>query len=429
MFHLGWFLSYKVQSWRQTWSGAGMTEWVKPGLYVDMANSLERAGFDYIMFEDGSFIPDAYGSSAEYALRTATTAPKHDPMALIAAISGATKNIGLIATMTTTFYPPFLGARLMTTLDHLTDGRVGVNLVTSHNVRTAQNYGLAEQVEHDERYAMANEWIDLVGQLWESWEPGAVVMDEENGVFVDHTKVHPIDLEGKYFRSRGPLNAIPGPQRRPVICQAGGSAPGRDFGAAHADTIIAQVRSVQDMRAYREDISARATAHGRDPESIKVLFLSSYILAESDAEATAKADAADAAQAANIQANLSMMSFSSGIDFTKFDLDAPVPQVETNAGRTSTALHLEGRGEGLTLRDIAAAPPPGIRVVGSPETVAAQMGEVMEEAGGDGFLVLGATHRRFIAEIADGLAPVLRRKGLIRSGYAHPTLRQNLLDF
>lgn len=429
MFHMGWFLSYQVQSWNGQWSGRGATEWTQPDLYVDMARSLERAGFDYLMFEDGSFISDAYGSSMEYALSTARLAPKHDPLPLVAAVASHTRDIGLIASVTTTFYPPFLAARMLTTLDHISGGRIGANLVTSHNVRTAQNYGLAEQIEHDERYAMADEWVEVCNRLWGSWEPDAVLADTGQGVYADHTKVHPIDFEGKYYRCRGPLTTVPGPQGRPVLCQAGGSKAGKEFGAKHADTIIAQVTSIEQMKAYREDISALAVANGRRPQDVKVLFICTFTLTESDAQAAEARTAQAAAVEANVEANLAMMSFASGQDFSRLDLDAPLPRVQTNAARSTTAMLLDGHPDGTTLRQVASKPMPILSFAGTPDVVAAEMGEVVAESGADGFLVSGRVDRRYIAEVTDGLAPALRKRGLIRDGYAHPTLRENLLAF
>lgn len=429
MFHMGWFLSYAVQSWRQPWSGRGGTEWVQPGLYVDTARALERAGFDYMMFEDGSFIPDAYGGSAEWSLAHAMTAPKHDPLALVATIGAATRRIGLVATVTTTFYPPFLAARLLTTLDHLTDGRVGLNIVTSHNDRTAQNYGLDGQIEHDLRYEMAAEWMDTVGALWNCWDDDALVMDPESGVFADHRKVRHADVTGTHHRSRGPLNLPPGPQRRPVVCQAGGSPAGRDLGARYADTIIAQARTVEDVRAYRAEVDRLATAAGRDPAEVKVLFLATFTLADTVGRAEEKRRAKDAATATSVEPALASLSFASGIDFGAFPLDEPLPAVTTNAARSVTALHLRDT-EGMTLREIASRRLTGaLEFTGTPDTVAAEMGELMAEAGGDGYLVQAPVTRRTVAEIADGLAPALRRRGLVRDGYAHATLRENLLAF
>ena len=253
--------------------------------------------------------------------------------------------------------------------------------------------------------------------------------DLDSGVFTDPAKVHPADFAGEHFRTRGPLNVPAGPQGRPVICQAGGSPAGRDFGARYADTILAQVGSVEEMKAYRDNISARAVAHGRRPEDVKVLFLASFVVADSDGRAQEMYRRQVAATAANIEANLVAMSYASGRDFSAYDLDAPIPDVRTNAARATTEHHLRPRDGAVTLRDIAEKPVHTVRFVGSPDTVAGQMDEAMRHAGGDGFLVSGPVNRRYIAEIADGLGPVLRRRGLTRDHYAQPTLRGNLREF
>lgn len=429
MFHMGWFLSWQVQSWNQMWSGTGGTEWNHPELYIDMAKSLERAGFDYLMFEDGSFVPDSYGSSTEWWLKNARSVPKQDPMSLIPIVSHFTERIGLIGTMTTSFYPPYMAARTMSTLDHLSHGRVGANLVTSHNVRTAQNFGYDEMFEHDLRYEMADEWIELVKGLWSSWEPDAVQLDYDRGIYADFEKVKPIDFKGRFYSSRGPLNTTPSPQGRPVICQAGGSPAGRGFAAKHADTIIAQVESVDAMKAYRDDVRARMVEFGRNPDDCKVMFIISPVLGETQEEALAKHDRILAGFRTNLDQNLASMSYASGMDFSKFDLDAPFPTVHTNATRSSMEM-IGANATGMTLREAAGADiRKSVDLIGTAASVAEQMGEIAAEVGGDGFLIAGSVTRRYISEIADGLAPELRKRGLIRDGYTHELFRDNLLEF
>jgi FMN-dependent oxidoreductase (nitrilotriacetate monooxygenase family) len=427
MFHMGWFLSFNAAAWRSQWSGRIATEFSHPELYIDMAQALERAGFDYMMLEDGSFIPDVYEGSMRQSLASGSL-PKHDPMALIPLIGRATSRIGVVATTTTTFYPPFLAARLMQTLDHLTNGRIGLNLVTSHNIRTAQNYGLDEQIEHDTRYAMADEWVACVKALWDTWEPNAVVMNDDGGVFVDHTKVHHANFSGRWYSSRGPLNCLPGPQGHPVICQAGGSSAGRAFGARNADTIVASVSSVPAMKKYREEVDALMLEAGRKPSDCKVLFVISPVLGETQAEAEAKRERLQGTEAARIERGLITLSFTTGVDFSKFDLDGPIPELMVNGARSTTERILNRPGA-ITLRDALAGPPPIVDIVGTPDAVAATMGEYMEEVGGDGYLISGTVNRRYIAEIADGLSPALRRRGLIRDGYSHEHLRDNLMAF
>jgi FMN-dependent oxidoreductase (nitrilotriacetate monooxygenase family) len=247
MFHLGWFVGrgYSVHAWNQPWSGTIGSDWMEPDLYIDLAHALERACFDYMLIEDSQFVADAYGGSMEWYLRHASSVPKSDPVALVPLLGQATKRLGIIPTVTTSFYHPFQAARLGATLDHLTHGRVGLNIVTAHSDRSAQNYGLDRHHDHDLRYRMADEWMEVVTKLWGSWEPGAIVADPKTGVFADHAKIHPIHHEGRYYKSRGPLSTAPGPQGRPVIAQAGGSAAGIAFAAKHADTVLAKVRGIE----------------------------------------------------------------------------------------------------------------------------------------------------------------------------------------
>jgi len=435
MFRLGWFLGsgFGIQPWYGPWAGSSAGDWMKPGIYIDLTTSLERAGFDLLFIEDTAMVEDTYGGSMETTLRYGMMAPKSDPVPLVPLLAGATKHIGLVVTISTIQYPPFLAARSMTTLDHLTEGRAGINVVTSVTHRVAQNFGYDRHFEHSERYAMADEWMEVVSQLWESWEPGAILMDQETPRYADHTKVHPIDFEGKYFKVRGPLNTIPGPQGRPVVAQAGNSIPGRELAARHADTMLALAGNPGEMKALRLDMDARLIAHGRKPNDLKILFMACPLLADTDDDAQELYRRAEQAKhdPESITRKLWGLSYVSGgvVDYAKYDLDGPVPQ-ELGNGETTTAKAWLADSKEITLRELATGPNNyGMDFVGSCETVAAQMGEAMEEAGGDGFLIYAPMTRRTIDEIADGLAPALRRRGLIRDSYTYPTFRENLLDF
>jgi FMN-dependent oxidoreductase (nitrilotriacetate monooxygenase family) len=433
MFHMGWFLGYGfgVYGWTDQWAGNVPADVGKPQLFMDMATSLERAGFDYLMLEDSSVVPDIYGSSLEYSLKIGVL--RHDPLPLVPLLGAVTSKLGIIATVSTSFYHPFMAARAFTTLDHLLGGRVGINLVTSSPHAAAQNYGMDKLWEHDLRYRMADDWAEAAKSLWDGWDADAVVADAESGYLVDHKKVRYSNYEGEFFRTRGPLNTAPSPQGRPVICQAGGSPAGKDFGAKHADTIIAAVAGVEAMKAYREDISARMRSYGRDPDDCKVLFLIDPILGDTDDEARDRRARLRAAQAADVEQNLSLMSYTSGLDFSVFPLDEPFPDVAhlVNGHQSSVADYTRAAAGGKTLREVAQTRmiTESIELCGSPDTVAAQMGEAMAHAGGDGFLVASNVTRKKITEIADGLAPALRRRGLIRDGYAHDLFRDNLLAF
>lgn len=429
MFHLGWFLKggIGVTGWGDPWAGDIGGNWTSPARYIAMAQALEEAGFDYIMIEDSLMIRDTYQDSMSFALSNSISAPKLDPLPMVPLIAQGTRHIGIIATLATTFNHPFHSARLAATLDHLTNGRVGLNLVTASAHRSAQNFGYDRHFEHDHRYEMAHEWFDVVDALLESWAPDAVVRDAENRVFTDAAKVNPINFEGKFYKSRGPLNVCPGPQRRPVICQAGGSPAGRDFAARVADTIVAAANGAGKMKAYRHDMSTRMRGHGRDPSSCKMLFLVSPIVRETLAEAQDAAARERAATAADLDARLSNLSYMSGVDMAQFDLDGPVPDVMRQGnGHQSVVDQYAGK----TLRQaLEYSPLESVELVGTPDGVAAQMDELMQEVGGDGFLIANTATRRAIGEIADGLAPALRRRGLIRTGYDHALFRDNLLAF
>jgi len=431
MFHLGWFIGkgYSPHNWNQPWSGNIGSDWMEPDLYMDLARALERACFDCLILEDGSFIADAFQGSPEWYLRNAFSVPKSDPLPLVPLLGYVTKRLGIVATITTTFWPPYLAARQGATLDQLTHGRVGLNVVTAHQDRTAQNFGLDRHYEHDFRYEMADEWMQVVTKLWDSWEPGAIVANPDTGVFADHTKIHPIHFEGRFYKSRGPLNTAPGPQQRPVICQAGGSPAGRAFAAKHADFIIAKNRGIAAAKKYHSDIASLMAPHGRGAGSCKVMHCASVIMGDTMQDARDKLARYTANLVNTMDSKLAAMSYLSGIDCSKFDLDQPLPKLDINASRASFEAHLSGDG-GRTLREMLLDPGSGgIDFIGTPDSIAADMGTVMEEVGGDGFLIQDPLTRKAVVEITDGLAPALKRRGLIRAAYEHELFRDNLLAF
>ncbi|PZW39444.1 FMN-dependent oxidoreductase (nitrilotriacetate monooxygenase family) [Humitalea rosea] len=426
-FHLGWFLgnSFGVHGWNQQWGGTSARDWSLPDLHIDLARSLERACFDFLLMEDSVFVPDNYGASMEFYLARALRAPKNDPLPLVPLIAQATTHLGIVPTISTSFYPPYLLARLMATLDLMSKGRVGCNFVTSTAARAAQNFGLDAHIEHDTRYEMAEEFVDLVTQLWASWDADAVVM--EGDVFTDHTKVRPIDFKGHFFTSRGPLNTARPPQGRPVLVQAGSSPQGRHFASRDMDCVIAAYSTVPDMKAFRADMRERVAARGRDPDGCKILFVASPTLGETTAEAQDRHARKQAHRAAAAEVTLAGMASLTDIDFSTFDLDAPIAELTTN-GQQGTLRHFLK--QGATLREIARNYRYGVDdLVGSPDHVAGQMADMMQEVGGDGFMFTGPLTRRYVAEIADGLVPALQKRGVVRTAYAHPQFRDNLLEF
>jgi len=429
-FHLGWFLgnSFGVHGWRQNWGGTTARDWAKPDLHIDLARALERACLEFLLLEDSLFVPDNFGSSTDFYLRRALRAPKNDPLPLVPLMTQATKHLGIVPTISTSFYPPYLLARLIATLDLMSDGRVGCNLVTSTAERAAQNFGLEAHLEHDLRYEMAGEFVEVCSRLWGSWDADAIPMDEAGGVFADPSKVNTVDFQGRFFQSRGPLNTSRPPQGRPLLVQAGSSPQGREFAARHMDVVLAAYGTVPQMKAFRADMRARAAALGRDPDACKVMFLAMPLLGETDAEALERDQRRRAARQAAPELNLASMSSMTDIDFAQFDLDAPLGQLTTN-GQQGTLKQFIAQGG--TLREIAGNYTHGFeQLVGTPDTVAAQMDEIMQEVGGDGFLFsMPNVNRRTLAEIEDGLVPALQDRGLVRKAYEHKQFRDNLLAY
>jgi len=431
-FHLAWFTSFNTPAWRSPWGGETGTEWMTGEYHLSMIRQMERAGFDFIMFEDSTMVSDAMGGTQEMDLKHGLHSPKLDPFPLLPLLARETKHIGLIATGSTSFYPPFILARAMATMDHLTGGRVGWNVVTSSEDIAAQNYGIDRLLPHDERYDMAEEHVEVVKRLWQSWEPDAVMTDRSGGRYADHTKVHPIDHVGKYFSVRGPLTMPPGPQGVLPLCQAGGSPRGRDFAAKHANAIVVTQPIVAKMKEYRDDIRTRAERFGRNPDDIKVLFHLSPVVGETEEDAREQHERLFGMHdPLAVEKVLAMTSAVTEIDFGAYDLDAPFPQDLTTNGHQSVLQDLMERNRGKTLREsLSERAQLGPQVIGTPTTVADQMEALMEEVGGDGFLLLAAPHtRRYIDAICSGVAPELQRRGLVRTAYAHQTLKDNLLAF
>ncbi|GAA5231988.1 NtaA/DmoA family FMN-dependent monooxygenase [Verticiella sediminum] len=426
-FHLAWFLgnSFGVHGWKDPWGGRTALDWASPSLQIDLARAAERACMDFVFFEDSVFVPDNYGSSMDFYLKRALRAPKNDPMPLVPLVAQATRHIGIIPTISTSFYPPYLLARLMATLDLMSEGRVGCNFVTSTAARAAQNFGLDEHIDHDTRYEMADEFVEVVKKLWTSWDADAIVADEERAVFAEPGKVRTIDFEGRFFKSRGPLNTARPPQGTPVLAQAGGSPQGRAFAARHMDVVIAAVSTVQEMKAYRQDLRQRAARNGRDPDHIKVMFQVMPLFGDTDQQAREHLARHRAGQ--DPAKMLAAMGSLFDIDFSTFDLDAPLAELTTNGQQGTLKRFLS---YGRTLREIAGNFTFGLEnIAGTPESVASQLAELMEEVGGDGFVIAGPMTRRYIAEVTDGLAAVLQRRGLTRERYTHRHFRDHLMEF
>ena len=431
-FHLAWFLSqgYGPKAWRSQWPGSESDKhrWMMPDIFVDLAKGLERGCFDYMIIEDSSMVPYTYKGNHDTYLKYGASSPKLDPAVLVPWLAMATRHLGLVPTLSISEYPPYLMARLVNSLDHVTEGRIGWNCVTGSNDGAAENYGHVGQRPHDERYDVADEFADVVTRLWEAWDKDAVVLDPTIPMFADGKKVHPINHEGKYFKVRGPINAPRSPQGRVPICQAGGSPRGQQFASRWADTIITNAISVEGMKTFREDVRKRAVAWGRNPDDIKVLFLA-YPIVDTTMEAALERKRLQETESnKHLDMQLSGLSRLTNIDFAQFDPDQPLPaHLTTNGHQSSLAKWI-----GKTPRSLAsgANSRQGIDLTGTPDHVAGLMAEMMQEVGGDGFLLFNAHFdRRYVMEVCDGLVPELQRRGLTRKAYAHKHFRDNLMEF
>lgn len=432
-FHLAWFLQgSSIQAWGADWTGNISEEWMSAGMFLDLARNIERAGFDYILLEDSIYVGQNWQNKRDMFLENGMSVPRQEPTVIASMMAAATTRLGIVPTLSTFAYHPYLTARIVGTLDQVSDGRAGWNMVTGSSDLSGQNFGLDHLPEHDTRYAMAAEYIDVVTKLWDSWDPGAILADRKSGVLIDPSKVHTIDHAGQYYKSRGPLNSGPAPQGRPVIAQAGGSAKGRETAARYADTIVAHPKGVDAMKEYRDQVRSMMRQFGRDPDSCKVLFMVYPLLGDTMEHAQARAAERRASAEANVDQRLAQLGWVTNIDFSSHDLDAPIGPLSTNGHQSSLEGFIRKSG-GKTLREAIvghSTSGASVDLVGTPDAVAAQMEEAMQEVGGDGFLVaLPNVSRRSVAEITDGLVPALQRRGLVRRQYGCTQFRDNLLEF
>lgn len=434
-FHLSWFLQgSSIQAWGEPWTGNIAQEWMTADMFLDLVRAMERACFDYILIEDSIYIGQNWQNSRDIFLKGGICVPRQEPSVVATLMAAATKRLGIVPTLSTFAYHPYLTARIVSSLDQISGGRAGWNMVTGSSDYSAQNFGMDKLPEHDQRYVMAEEYIEIVKRLWGSWEPGAILDDHENGVLIDPSKVHTIDYKGQYYASRGPLNSGPCPQGQPVIAQAGGSKSGRKIAATHADTIVAAPNGIAAMKQYRDDVRAQMAELGRDPDSCKVLFLLSPIIGETAEHAKWLAEERRVSAEKNLDARMARFGWTTNLDLSGLDLDTPVSELTltTNGHQSSLSQFLTRAGDKPLRQAMIEHVTAGycIDMVGTPDSVAAQMDEAMQEIGGDGFLLtLPDVSRRSIATIMDGLVPALQRRGLTRRAYAHEQLRDNLLEF
>ena len=399
------------------------------GYWTDLAKTLERGLFDGIFLADVLGVYDVFGDSPDAALRHATQVPVNDPLLLVPAMAGVTENLGFGVTVTLSYEPPFPFARRMTTLDHLTGGRIGWNIVTGYLDSAAKGMGRDGQKAHDDRYAVAEEYMEVVYKLWEgSWRDDAVVVDAAADTFTRPDRVRRIKHEGAHYRLDGLHLGEPSPQRTPVLYQAGTSPAGRSFAGRHAECVFMSGPSKQVIGPRVAAVRKAVAEAGRDPAGVLIFALFTVVVAATDAEAAAKL--AEYRRYGSAEGALTLMSGWTGIDFSRLDLDQVVEHVQTEAGRSALEnITRADPNRRWTVRQVAehvAIGGIGPVVVGSPATVADQLEGWIDDTDIDGFNLCFVVRPETFIDVADLLVPELQRRGRYKRAYATGTLREKL---
>jgi FMN-dependent oxidoreductase (nitrilotriacetate monooxygenase family) len=389
--------------------------------YERLAQTAERGLFDAIFFADGQSVGEPAAGPLWHL----------EPLTMLAAIARATDKIGLVSTVSSTFYEPFHAARMLASLDHISGGRIGVNVVTSMFDAEARNHGMPAMPPHEDRYARAAEFIDVALGLWNSWESGALLRDRA-GRYADPDLIRPVLHDGEHFSVAGPLNVPPSPQGSPVIFQAGASEPGRELAAAYAEGVYAVAYDLPSAQAYYGDVKRRIADAGRDPDAVAIMpGLVTYV-ASTEKEARAKQAAVDAYLP--VETSLAQLGRFIQQDCRGWELDAPVPALVPASdftgpqGRYATILRILET-EQPTVRQLLGRLAAGgghATMVGTPEQVADQMQSWFEEGGADGFNLMPPLLPESLEDFVELVVPELQRRGLFRTEYTATTLRGHL---
>lgn len=397
--------------------------------WTGLARLLERGRFDSLFIADVMGVYDVYAGVADAAIRHAVQVPVNDPMLIVPVMAAVTEHLGYGVTFSLTYEHPVPFARRMSTLDHLTKGRVGWNIVTGYLDSAAQNLGLDRQLGHDERYDLADEYLEVVYKLWEhSWEHDAVVRDASTGTYADPAKVHRIEHVGQHFRVPGIHLCEPSPQRTPVLYQAGASSRGLVFAGRHAECVFISAPTHETLRRAVVGIRGAVRGAGRHAEDVLIYAQALIVTGATTAEAHAKFDEYRAH--VDIEAALALLSGWTGIDFSRYEPDDVIEYLENDAGRTALASFSNADpGRQWTVREAAQFVGLGGRgpvLVGSPSDVADALVAWQEATGIDGFnLTYAVTHETF-ADVVELIVPELQRRGVYRTEYETGTLRDRL---
>jgi len=392
---------------------------------VGYARTLERGRFDAFFMADHL----AVLNMPMEALKRSATVTSFEPFTLLSALAMVTERLGLIATASTTYNEPFHVARRFASLDHISKGRAGWNLVTSGNPHEAMNFGRDEHVEHATRYRRAREFYDVVTGLWDSFADDAFLRDVENGVFFDPEKLHVLNHAGEHLKVRGPLNIARPVQGWPVVVQAGASEAGRQLAAETAEVVFGSANNLGDGQRFYADVKGRMKAIGRDPDHLKILPGAFIVVGDTVAAAKAKKRHLDSL--VNPASGIASLSVQLGTDVSQFDLDGPLPPIpETNASKSARQKLIDlAEREQMTVRELAqyvGGAYGTLELIGTPGTIADQMEEWLTTEACDGFNVMFPFLPGGLDEVVDQVVPELQRRGLFRTEYEGRTLRENL---
>jgi FMN-dependent oxidoreductase (nitrilotriacetate monooxygenase family) len=397
--------------------------------WLELAKILDQGGFDALFLADVLGVYDVYGGSQDAAVADAAQFPVNDPTLAISAMASVTERLGFGVTVSLTYEQPYSLARRLSTLDHLTKGRVAWNIVTSYLDSAARNLGLGEQVPHDQRYEVAEEYLEVCYKLWEgSWEDDAVVRDAARGVFTDPSKVHDIGHKGEYFTVPGPFLCEPSPQRTPVLFQAGASPRGLKFAASHAEAVFVSGPGPKVVRRSVDALRAAAAERGRDPRDIKVFTMLTPVVAETSEAAAEKLRSYQ--ELVSVPGAFALFGGWTGVDLAELDADEPLTYADSDANRSALASFTTADPDrAWTPRDLAGFIGLGGRapvVSGSPAEVADELERWVTEADVDGFNLAYTTTPGTFADFARLVVPELRARGRVPAERRPGTLRENL---